>query len=222
MTKSHKKLHLKFHGRIIDHLGIQMYQSPIAAVAELVANSWDADAKSVKIKLPNKLGDSATIVVKDNGIGMTFQDCEKRFLNIGYCRRDISATECSAGGRPILGRKGIGKFAGFGIAQSVEVSTISKKTGEKTVFQMNLDELRSEEYVTQGGDIDVIEYLKPKESRKSKHGTTITLKFLTLARRPSPELFRRGMARRFLLLQWTEKFVVTVNDKKIPDSENMS
>jgi hypothetical protein len=28
-----KKLHLTFHGRIIDSLGIQMYQSPVAAAA---------------------------------------------------------------------------------------------------------------------------------------------------------------------------------------------
>jgi hypothetical protein len=39
-----KKLRLSFHGRIIDSLGIQMYQSPVAAVAELIANAWDADA----------------------------------------------------------------------------------------------------------------------------------------------------------------------------------
>jgi hypothetical protein len=35
-----KELHLSFHGRIIDSLGIQMYQSAVAAVAELIANAW--------------------------------------------------------------------------------------------------------------------------------------------------------------------------------------
>ena len=30
-------LRLNYSGRIIDHLGLQMYQSPVAAVAELVA-----------------------------------------------------------------------------------------------------------------------------------------------------------------------------------------
>ena len=47
-----KKLHLSFHGRIIDSLGIQMYQSPVAAVAELIANAWDADATKVDVTLP--------------------------------------------------------------------------------------------------------------------------------------------------------------------------
>jgi hypothetical protein len=39
-----KKLRLSFHGRIMDSLGIQMCQSPVAAVAELIADAWDADA----------------------------------------------------------------------------------------------------------------------------------------------------------------------------------
>lgn len=39
-----RQLYLRFHGRILDSLGIQMYQSPVAAIAELVANAWDADA----------------------------------------------------------------------------------------------------------------------------------------------------------------------------------
>ena len=62
---ANKKLHLKFHGRIIDHLGIQMYQSPTAAIAELVANAWDADAEEVSITLPDQLDKAAMIVIKE-------------------------------------------------------------------------------------------------------------------------------------------------------------
>ena len=61
-----KKLFLTFHGRIIDSLGIQMYQSPVAAIAELVANAWDADAKQVKIELPTNLGQNGELRVIDN------------------------------------------------------------------------------------------------------------------------------------------------------------
>ena len=43
-------LELGFHGRIIEHIGIQMYQSPTAALAEIVSNAWDADATRVDIK----------------------------------------------------------------------------------------------------------------------------------------------------------------------------
>jgi len=40
-----KSIYLDFSGRIIDHLGIQLYQSPIAAIAEMISNSWDADSE---------------------------------------------------------------------------------------------------------------------------------------------------------------------------------
>ncbi len=71
-----KKLTLGFHGRIIDSLGIQMYQSPVAAVAELIANAWDADASKVSVTLPAGMGEGAEIGVQDDGMGMTFGDCQ--------------------------------------------------------------------------------------------------------------------------------------------------
>jgi hypothetical protein len=44
--------------------------------------------------------------------------------------------------RPLLGRKGIGQFAGFGIAQRMVVETISAQTGNErfsTSALLNLD-----------------------------------------------------------------------------------
>src|SRR5579884_2051994 len=129
-----KTLRIKFHGRIIDHLGIQMYQSPTAAIAELIANSWDADAENVLISLPDHMTDDAQITVVDDGNGMTFDECENRYLNVGYPRRGSApVAQSSEKSRPILGRKGIGKFAGFGIAQVIRVETVSRENGEKTV-----------------------------------------------------------------------------------------
>jgi hypothetical protein len=137
-------LSLKFHGRIIDQLGLQMYHSPVAAIAEMIANSWDADARHVRITLPDDVNSDASFEIYDDGVGMTLEQCQKRFLNVGYNRRGRKATGKTAGGRPILGRKGIGKFAGFGIAHVIEIDTISEVTGEHVVFQLDLDVLRGE------------------------------------------------------------------------------
>jgi hypothetical protein len=216
---AHKTLQLKFHGRIIDHLGIQMYQSPVAAIAELVSNSWDADASRVDITFPKALGASAIIELKDDGIGMTFVECQERYLNIGYNRRGDDVEESSPGGRPVLGRKGIGKFAGFGIAEVIEIDTTSLSTGERTVFDLDVNLVRSDSYVAQGGPIKVKTYEPPDEQRKKKHGTRLTLKSLTVGRRPSATQFRRSLARRFLLLKWSEGFDVIVDGTPMPDSE---
>jgi hypothetical protein len=223
MGKSNKKLHLKFHGRIIDHLGIQMYQSPTAAIAELIANAWDADAENVNIALPKRLEDGAEITVKDDGLGMTFSECEDRYLNVGFGRRDENPDEHTPGkGRPILGRKGIGKFAGFGIAEIIRVETISAETGEKTVFELNIHNLRGDKYVAAGKEIDVTEYLRADGRRKSDHGTKIILTSLIIGQRPSPLVFARSMARRFLLHQRGADFVVRVNEQPLPEAEESS
>src|SRR6266511_6329119 len=171
------KLELRFHGRVIDHLGIQMYQSPVAALAELVANAWDADAQTVRIELPTVLGANATIVVADDGQGMTLAECQERFRNVGYNRRGSNLDERSEKlNRPVLGRKGIGKFAGFGIAQVIEIDTVAESTGERTRFALDIGELRGNgtEYVSNAArEIEVMEYDPPSLERRGEHGTTV-------------------------------------------------
>ncbi len=216
-------LRLNYSGRIIDHLGLQMYQSPVAAVAELVANAWDADADNVKITLPAGLTKAAELTVKDDGNGMSFTECQARFLNVGYGRRGRKSTELSKRKkRRILGRKGIGKFAGFGIAKLVRIETISRENGERTVFEMDILKLRSDEYVNrEGTEIDLITYDGPDELRQREHGTTVRLKQLTLSQRREPKTFARSMARRFLLHQTAADFNILVNDEPLPDADEL-
>ena len=218
-TSSRKeRLYLRFHGRIIDSLGIQMYQSPVAAVAELIANAWDADAGEVKVKLPDSLSEQAKIVVQDNGIGMTFAECQKLYLEVGRNRREDDAADVSPGGRPVLGRKGIGKFAGFGIAELLEIDTTSSKSGERTVFQLDLHDLRSDAYVgTSEKEVPIILKEGESDARKKNGGTRVTLRRLKLARRPSASVFRRSMARRFLINQVADEFEVLINGDSVPD-----
>jgi len=221
-TAMKKTLHLKYHGRILDHLGIQMYQSPVAAIAELVANAWDADAKHVRVSLPKKLDAEAEILIKDDGTGMTFEDCQNFYLNVGWGRRADNPDQTSPGGRPILGRKGIGKFAGFGIAKLVRITTVSERTGEKTVFEMNLQKLRGEKYVEQDPASIEAEHLSASPSRVKDHGSTICLRDLNLSRLISPNQFSKSMARRFLLHENQADFKVSINDRPLPGSYDFS
>ena len=217
-----KKLHLKFHGKILDQLGLQTYQSPVACIAELVANAWDADGENVSISLPDNIDEKAVLTITDSGVGMTFNDCENKYLNVGWNRRGDNAKELSPEkGRPILGRKGIGKLAGFGIARIIRVETVSKYTGEKTVFELDIEKLRGNEYYVEGGEL-LAEYLEPSEERKKDHGTKIMLKSLILGRNISKTQFPRSMARRFLLYQRADDFKISVDDVPIPNDEDYS
>jgi len=217
MSDEEPKLYLHFHGRIIDSLGIQMYQSPVAAIAELIANAWDADATEVIVELPESLSGDPRIVVRDNGGGMTFQQCQDRYLNVGRNRRVEDATDSSPGGRPVLGRKGIGKFAGFGIAELLEVDTTSGETGERTVFRLDLNGLRGDDYVgTAPKEVPLVVREGPDEARRSAKGTTVTLTRLKLGRAPSKSGFASSMARRFLINQSADNFDVKINGLELP------
>ena len=224
MTTSGKKLYLDFHGRVIEHLGIQMYQSPVNAIAELVANAWDADATSVEIELPETITDSeVTFTIHDDGVGMDFDECQDFYLAVGRNRRGGENEGRTAGGRPVLGRKGIGKFAGFGIARLVTVETVSRATGERTVFRLDLDALTADdEPSTSRKEIDVIDYAPPDDDRKDQHGTSITLSKLTIHRAPSEKQFRISMARRFLLHQGQADFRVSVQGEPLPQSYDVA
>lgn len=212
------ELTLAFHGRVIDHLGIQMYQSPIAAVAELVSNAWDADAEHVWITYPTSLGESATLVIKDDGIGMTFAQVQAYYLEVGRNRRADDPDAKTAGKeRPVLGRKGIGKFAGFGIAEVIDVKTISGENGEVTCFRLDLTKLRGESYSEkEPAPVEVLEYSQPDDKRRAEQGSTVTLRNLTLKQTPSKDVQAGGLARRFLLHQRVNDFTIKVNNKPLP------
>ncbi|MDR1903936.1 MAG: ATP-binding protein [Treponema sp.] len=211
-VKPDKTLVLDIQSLIIRHLGIQMYQKPADVISEMVANAWDADAEKVNIKITKN-----SIGINDDGHGMTFDECQKYFLKVGRDRRKDTRSDKSIGKkRPVLGRKGIGKFAGFGIANKITIDTISLKNGENTVFCMDLDKIYE---IDQSGnskkEIDVIKYSDPDEKLTKKHGTKVTL-FLKSQFAIDEKKLLTELGRRFLLTQQHSDFSVSINKKPMP------
>jgi len=122
VAEKNKPFRMEFSNRVIEHLGIKLYQNkPTNVVAEFLSNSWDADATEVHIDLnAGGVGGSPVIVISDNGRGMTRDELTDEFLIIGRNRRTDPSVR-TPGGRLPMGRKGIGKLAGFGIAQTVDI-----------------------------------------------------------------------------------------------------
>ena len=209
-----KELKLIIQPKVIDHLGIKMYQKPVDVIAEFIANSWDADSEIVEITLNND-----SIILKDRGIGMTYRQCQKFFLTVGRDRRKETGEEVTEEKkRPILGRKGIGKFSGFGIAKVIEVKTISKKSGELTSFRMDIEKiLEYDASEKEEKPIKVMDYKDPSDTHKVDHGTTVSLigvdgKSIDIGK------FKKDLSRRFLLSQSYGNFKITVNAKDLPES----
>ncbi len=107
---------------VLDHLGINLYSNIAAVITEAVANAWDADASQVKINIDQN---SSRIEIIDDGIGMSVNDMNKKYLRVGYRRRfeDQQLGCITAKGRPTMGRKGLGKLSLFSIANEIEVQT---------------------------------------------------------------------------------------------------
>jgi len=176
----------------------------------------------VEITLPNSISEISEIIIRDNGLGMTLTPCQKKYLTTGYDTRggnpEASSTEKL---RFLMCRKGIGKFAGLGIAKVIVVETISKETGEKTQFTLDINKIKSDDYIGKRIELEDVIYDGPNEAMKAEHGTTITLKSLNIERTPSESVFLRGLSRRFILNQQVDNFAIKVNGHDLPDIEGL-
>ena len=217
-----RQLRLRPRGRILGQLGFQTHQGPVAALSELVANAWDADASSVSIALPDRLGGDAEITIKDDGRGMTFEQCQDEYMNAGCDRRRGRHAARTPTGRQVMGRKGIGRFAGFGIARRIRVETVSRETGEQTVFEMDAGDLASREYVDVDGEIAAMTRPAAAGQADRAAGTTITLSGLLVSRNVSRSRFSASIARRFLVNSVSSGFEISVNGAPVPSSMGRS
>ncbi len=218
--KKLEPLTMHFAGGLIKHLGLQMYSGPVPAIAELIANAWDAMASKVEIVIPfdKAIGRDSEITVEDNGHGMSYEDADKKYLTVGRDRRkqegDLSEAYKGMKRRRLMSRKGIGKLAGFGIASIVEVRTI--KDGKITHFQMDFEKMTE-------GNSYVHEYQPVLLGDNGKQtnenpGTKITLKRLKVSKGIPGQAFVTSMARRFAILA-DPHFSVLLNGEKIKKDE---
>jgi len=122
MENKKPQLEMTFMPNTIEHLGVRMYSTLPPVIAELIANSQDADAKEVHIQLKDDETDKI-IIVSDDGNGMSFNEINEKFLRIGRNRRNEEDSQTSPGGRKVIGKKGLGKLSFFGIAHEIEIRT---------------------------------------------------------------------------------------------------
>ena len=204
----------------------------------MVANSYDADATEVTISAPigqllaNKVKGIVTdknlvITVTDNGIGMTSDEVNDFYLKVGSERRNDPrrGDTTSKYGRRVMGRKGVGKLAPFGVCERIEVIT----SGGKVVSGLGIDRKKSKGHVIshlileRSGiltDVDSAYYPKtgPSDGCVRKFtGTSITLTLFDHRWVPEIEDFERQMAQRFGLS--SPKWKIILRDSLKPSKD---
>lgn len=110
MHNSDNKIYFNFSYFALRLLGKGLYSNAWTAIAELVANGFDAKATNVKIYINAIDKEHSVIEIFDNGYGMGYNDLSEKYALIGKDKRD-DATLDEKTKNELMGRKGIGKLA---------------------------------------------------------------------------------------------------------------
>lgn len=166
---------VKVASRIIDYLSSGLYPSPAACLKELINNSYDADASLVEVFVKP---DAGHIVIIDNGCGLSRAEFETHFSRISESHKRESG-EKTDGGRPKIGKIGIGFIAANELCDELEI--FSTKLGDPTLLHvtMNFDVMREpiDTRRDENGDIVKAEYAgEILSAQRSEHFTQIFLK----------------------------------------------
>jgi uncharacterized protein (TIGR02391 family) len=130
-------LEMRFDPQTIKHLGLRMYSTLSPALAEIISNSYDADAQNVVITLKEEDGNPKEIIIEDNGIGLSLEEINDKFLVIGRNRRADGDIPSKKFRRLPTGKKGLGKLALFGLASTIKIKTRKDKMLNEFILDWN-------------------------------------------------------------------------------------
>lgn len=192
-----------------------MYKRRDTAIAELVANAWDAGATEVHITVPEPATYDRQvdeIIISDNGAGMSEDSVQEDYLVVGRNRR--AEGQAAPPGRQVMGRKGIGKLAGFGVSGKMTLATW--QGGELTTVPLELGRLKTK--AGEATDVTLNGTIEPAGGQPFPSGTTLTLTALKHKTGVSPGDLRESLARRF---SYTVRghMTIHVNGVKVVDPE---
>lgn len=219
---------LRISRKTIDKLGVKLYDRVALVISELVSNSYDADAKEVTVQCPaglflatrksGKVEDKGyEIRVEDDGLGMNPDQLNNYYLVVGSDRRTDARGEFSPSGRPVMGRKGVGKLAPFGICKTIEIISAGEDQDATSPDRskpfhvahviLNYDDITQVDdfnYEPKRGDQD--------RSFSAKRGTTIILRDFLTRRVPEVDALSEQIAQRFGNLLQASAFEVCLID----------
>ena len=149
-----KTFKIRPYARLLTMLGEQLIKNEQIAVAELIKNSYDADADWVKVSFVDfgfdekkkeifKTADSK-IIVEDNGCGMTMDIIEDSWMNPATPNkksRDADKIKTSPKKHRIIqGEKGIGRFAVLKLGRNIKITTRPEGQNIEYVIDYNLSQ----------------------------------------------------------------------------------
>ena len=125
----------KVSGNLIKKLGEESIANKNVAILELIKNAYDAKASKVNVEFQNLNTVNSTIILDDNGQGMTHTDLENKWLNIATPNK--LKRQARQGERIPVGEKGIGRLSSESLG--AETILITKPKGETVGYQIKFE-----------------------------------------------------------------------------------
>lgn len=140
--------HLRFASDILSRLGEELISDPDQGIIEIVRNSYDADATKCEVTLNNTEGPGGSIVIVDNGDGMTTDAIKDGWLVVG--RSAKAANRITPKGRRVVGDKGLGRLAALRMGSKATLVTRPRsEPGTEHRITINWDDFDSTNIVEQ-------------------------------------------------------------------------
>lgn len=127
------KMYFKTSSGIKNIVGKDLITDKYVAIFELVKNSYDANATDVLVSF-NNLNDKPSIIISDNGIGMSESDLSEKWLYLAYSEKKEGRENS---GRTFVGSKGVGRFSCDRLGKKLEL--ITKKEEENVEHILSID-----------------------------------------------------------------------------------
>lgn len=191
-------IYFNFSYTALKLLGKNLYNNPLSAVAELVANGIDAKAKNIYVYINMVDKAHSVIEIVDDGTGMSYEDLAEKYVWIGRNKRedeDVAIEDKIA----MMGRKGIGKLAALYLSNRYYI--FSKKDGAESKWSLNVSAYKDSDFPK----LDRLSIDKRIASQpiwsQNKSGTAIVLENVDLRRTGSKRIegLKRNLSDYYLI-----------------------
>jgi signal transduction histidine kinase len=162
-------LHFTVDSALLQELGERLIGQPHIALAELIKNSYDADARNCRVTFADN-----EIYVTDDGHGMSASEFRKYWIRIGSTHKIEQAVSRELK-RPLTGAKGLGRLAVQFLASRLKVISTDAQTGRTITATVDWEDITPGEQLSQV-DINLETGTEPANyPNGSNHGFRVVL-----------------------------------------------
>ena len=178
------KLKWRFDASTFMLLGRGLITDRITAIYELVKNCYDANATTVEVEFSNiaKRGPQSTIVVRDNGVGMSLADIRDKWLVVGTSSKRKNPLSPPPFNRRYIGEKGVGRFATDKLGEHLRIKTRRAEDSKTLAVTINWGEYEQQATNKQQLLFTELEneykYLERDKTFDDGHGTELIITML--------------------------------------------